>query len=247
MQDRYVGDIGDFGKYGLLRFLFQDSKLRLGVDWCLVPDESYNADGRHINYLLGKDDNDKKKKSEVFEDCDSELYRALYDIVQPRMVGDAVKSTGVRSVARVQKAKILPVHSFSDFKICDVVFVDPDNGLAPDGIKDNKSRPKGRKYIYEDDLNRFYKEGKSLIVYNHRDRKKEDKCLERFLSIHPEPALILRWNRVSVRYYLFILQRKHKDDIEARVKEMEKSRWCTAEGWSKKWYKEPNFKVVYAA
>lgn len=39
MQDRYVGDIGDFGKYGLLRALCAHD-LSLGVVWYLVPDES---------------------------------------------------------------------------------------------------------------------------------------------------------------------------------------------------------------
>ena len=38
MQDRYVGDIGDFGKYGLLRALC-GRDLYLGVVWYLIPDE----------------------------------------------------------------------------------------------------------------------------------------------------------------------------------------------------------------
>ena len=47
MQDQYVGDIGDFGKYGLLRHLFgrpegadaaPEDALRLGVVWYLFPD-----------------------------------------------------------------------------------------------------------------------------------------------------------------------------------------------------------------
>ena len=42
MQNRYVGDIGDFGKYGLLRAHFgrkYQIPLRLGVVWYLFPDE----------------------------------------------------------------------------------------------------------------------------------------------------------------------------------------------------------------
>ena len=54
MQNRYVGDVGDFAKYALLRRLAGTSpeqSIRLGVVWCLYPDESHNADGRHISYL----------------------------------------------------------------------------------------------------------------------------------------------------------------------------------------------------
>src|SRR5829696_4979011 len=50
MQDRYVGDVGDFGKYGLLRTL--GAGLSLGVVWYLVPNESHNADGKHTSYLI---------------------------------------------------------------------------------------------------------------------------------------------------------------------------------------------------
>lgn len=48
MQDRYVGDIGDYVKLGILRALMPGE--RLGVAWWLYPDEAHNADGRHIGY-----------------------------------------------------------------------------------------------------------------------------------------------------------------------------------------------------
>ena len=47
MQDRYVGDIGDFVKYGLLRALGKGK--RLGVAWYLpaAADLTGSGDGRH--------------------------------------------------------------------------------------------------------------------------------------------------------------------------------------------------------
>ena len=54
MQNRYTGDIGDFGKLGLLRAL-QASGLTVGVNWYLVPDENHNSDGRHVQYLENAD------------------------------------------------------------------------------------------------------------------------------------------------------------------------------------------------
>ena len=42
MQNRYTGDIGDFGKYGLLRALCSPvgeiQRLQLGVVWYLMKD-----------------------------------------------------------------------------------------------------------------------------------------------------------------------------------------------------------------
>src|ERR1035441_1110889 len=57
MQDRYAGDVGDFGKLGLLRHLCGRASphthptLAPGVIWYRVADETHNGDGRHISYL----------------------------------------------------------------------------------------------------------------------------------------------------------------------------------------------------
>ena len=53
MQNRYVGDIGDYLKLGILRAL--SPGYRLGVAWWLYPDEHHNGDGRHIGYLSRPD------------------------------------------------------------------------------------------------------------------------------------------------------------------------------------------------
>lgn len=70
MQNRYTGDIGDFGKLGLLRQI-SEAEFSIGVNWYLTPDESHNGDGRHIGYL----------RNEAFRACDEQLWKALGDIV----------------------------------------------------------------------------------------------------------------------------------------------------------------------
>ena len=47
MQNRYVGDIGDFGKYHLLQELSMPD-LKLGIVWYLIPNENHNSDGKHV-------------------------------------------------------------------------------------------------------------------------------------------------------------------------------------------------------
>ncbi len=39
MKNQYVADIGDYGKYGLLRFLARKG-IKVGVNWYLTPDDS---------------------------------------------------------------------------------------------------------------------------------------------------------------------------------------------------------------
>ena len=81
MQNRYVGDIGDFVKLGLLRALSPDYKL--GVVWYLVPDEAHNGDGRHIEYL----EDQKRRDGKGWRWLDPNLFDSLHRIVKATLHG----------------------------------------------------------------------------------------------------------------------------------------------------------------
>ena len=49
MKNQYVGDIGDYGKYGLLRFL-SNRGIKIGINWYLTEDDK-SSDGKFIEYL----------------------------------------------------------------------------------------------------------------------------------------------------------------------------------------------------
>ena len=49
MQNKYVGDIGDYVKLAILRAL--SPGYRIGIAWWLVVDEHQKKDGRHTSYL----------------------------------------------------------------------------------------------------------------------------------------------------------------------------------------------------
>jgi hypothetical protein len=174
MQNRYVGDIGDFVKLALLRVLSRGH--RLGVVWYLVPDESHNGDGRHVSYL---------KKNE-WRHLDPEVFDSLARIVE----------SGERSVAALEKfgllrhgqfvSELLPLpkayaeraiaraewldRTVEKIRDCNLVFLDPDNGLEPE-----RFRPASGKAIKSAsfaDLGRFRRPGRTLIVYHHHTRRK---------------------------------------------------------------------------
>ena len=72
MKDRYTGDVGDFGKYGLLNEIYKisDEKVRLGLNWYYVTrEERKTGDGRHIDYL-----NDDNPNSRNYRNCFPNLY-----------------------------------------------------------------------------------------------------------------------------------------------------------------------------
>ncbi len=182
MQDRYVGDVGDFGKYALLRRLCGSSgerPIRLAVIWCYFPDESHSNDGRHVSYLRSKE----------FNTLDYELYVRLQTIVEANR----------RAISSISNAAILPegtvycddpISQFGTDRLgpdarlnhriqwlksctmrtwgCDLVFFDPDNGVEVASVP--KHGLKSGKYIYWDELSPFWQRGNSLLIYHHLNR-----------------------------------------------------------------------------
>lgn len=229
MQNRYTADLGDFGKYGMLRAIFNNSDLKLGVNWYLTSDESHNNDGKYITYL----DESKSENIKRFKACDPELYYLMKEI----------KDIGNRSVSEVEKRPVLPGASFYsgllDYKgialdgrqhyrnqwaqkgldilqDCDVVFFDPDNGLETPST--GKCSDKAVKYVYIDELSKYFSRGQSLIIYNHRCREKREKYEQRFKRLYnailgSENIFYLSYNRGTTRDFIFVLHPKHRDAI----------------------------------
>ena len=182
MQNRYVGDVGDFAKYALLRRLVgrpDEQSIRLGVVWCLFPNETHNNDGRHISYLDAPE----------FEGLDDLLLRMLRRIVNSdRRAVSAVSSSLVFPKGTIFfDAPVIDPKSFppsptdrlryrADWLArcltvaaqCDLVFFDPDNGLEVASVP--KHHPNAGKYIYWDEVELFWRRGQALLIYHHLNR-----------------------------------------------------------------------------
>jgi len=251
MQNRYVSDLGDFGKYGLLRGLCRSNdssspELTLGVVWYLVPDESHNADGKFIRYLDHSPKNDHR-----FRRCDPKLYDAL-DIIRKKD----------RNVSNIQKCSILPSgtvfyeepltfdgtpanspearrnriayrngwvqDALSATKDCDIIFVDPDNGLEA-GTK--RYQKLGPKYVFFDELEPYCKRGQSLIIYHHTSRRgtAEEQVWERLAQIderlNSSSTFAMLYHRGSSRAFLVVPSAKHKSILTEKAEQFMHGPW----------------------
>lgn len=70
MKNQYFGDIGDYGKYAMLRYLAKDG-IKIGVNWYLTEDDNSN-DGKFTSYL----------EKEDMRRYDSELFDILKQMVE---------------------------------------------------------------------------------------------------------------------------------------------------------------------
>ena len=173
MQNRYVGDIGDYVKLAILRAL--SGNHRLGIAWWLYPDEAHNGDGRHITYL---------DKPAQWRDFDPELFHILLKIVRDNkrsiaalekalppntlFAGEEIPVTNVTAHLRPQARRSWLSRVQSTLKEADLVFLDPDNGLAPKSFAPGQ-RTSGKSVLFSE-LVELTQPGRCLIVYHHQTR-----------------------------------------------------------------------------
>ena len=157
MQNQYVGDIGDFGKYGLLRHLTgmrsdaaSGDALSLGVVWYLFPDGG-NNDGKFTDYLCNPKPRDKQVSVTVTPSYTGQLSETSCRGECNRNVVQCPSMSGIlprRTRPTMSQMPLLPslgnlsLPRNSDGKLgsralwkplpgsSPVVFVDPDNGIA---------------------------------------------------------------------------------------------------------------------
>lgn len=182
MRDNYVGDVGDFYKYSLLRRLCgatgEGPKRKLGVIWYLYPDPCKETDGLHLAYL-------SPQKRDEYHPADPELYdklgQLIADTVRQRglLPADTVFFEEPLSLVSLPKGSSSAVESRLAYrrawlgraleatKDCDIVFFDPDNGLEVASVKAHQD--KGPKYTFYDELLPFWQRGQSLVIYQHKN------------------------------------------------------------------------------
>jgi len=249
MQDRWAGDVGDFFKLGLLRWLVSPSpdtqRHRLGVVWYRMPDEYHSPDGTSIDYLdptspVGRD----------LRPLDPDLYDRLRHMVE----------TGKRSISALATGGALPAgsvsyehpltlagvasrdpalrterrHRWFDEAVdaldqCSLVFVDPDNGLQSDDASNRRSR--SEKHASLSEIGRFLERGQSVVAHHHADRP--DCVAEQAMSLMAEirdqlgvDALAsVQAARGTNRLYIVIPDDRHRSGLEARLRSLQLSPW----------------------
>ena len=169
MKNQYFGDVNDFRKYGLLRTLQRASQLTLGVCWFLTSDDG-GGDGELRKYL---------SQPQRWRRYDPDLYEKLQRLLTPGTP---------RTVRHAREWDLISNASYFDALLqdnrtareayfqaarqalgnCDVLFLDPDNGIE---IASRKLGTVGSsKYVYWSELQDMYEHGHSILVYQHFPR-----------------------------------------------------------------------------
>ncbi len=174
MQNRYVADIGDYAKLGLLRKLQPFGKL--GVGWWLHPDQTGNSDGKHKHYLDAPDQW-RQLDPLLFDELKSIRDREYFNvkaIERSECLPDAVfHSEQIPSSEVPLKLRAeLRLHWLSRVRKAlepaDILFLDPDNGFAPASLKTHHGH--AGKSIFLDEVRQLAQGKRATVVYHHQTR-----------------------------------------------------------------------------
>ena len=237
MQNRYVGDVGDFAKFALLRAIARSTNFRIAVIWYLYTDEDHNADGRHVSYL----------RDPFFAQLDPELIASLARILEKgrrsvravaasgilpasttffaNSVSDKAAQTRVLRAARARRRAIWLKKALAAALGHELVFLDPDNGIETVSVQQHS--PKSGKYTYWNELEAFWAQGHSLVVYHHLNRtatvaRQAEILREKFAERFPSAPLITHFlaRRGSCRHFWIVAQERHVRALSAAIKEI---------------------------
>ena len=160
MQNRYAGDIGDFGKFGLWKAVEQQG-LSVGVNWY------FTSPGQRE---VSRDDGNKPI-DEIYAGCDEILFSELRRIFEmpDRSIQELENRKLLRNAVYYQEPVKIGAarqqwhtEALETLACADVIFLDPDNGLIT--RKTGKASQYAVKYIMDDEIRAYLESGKAVIL-----------------------------------------------------------------------------------
>lgn len=233
MKNQYAGDIGDYGKYGMLRF-FASRGIKIGINWYLTSNDD-RSDGNHTEYLL-----DARMRA-----YDPAVYDAMKCLVfdSGRSV-HMVEQNGILEGMtfyhepldtdfvywRERKGKRLGWHqkALEVLSGSDLVFADPDNGLS---VVKKPTQKGSEKFIFPNEVMDYYHRGQNIVYYHHRSRKNDEGWLTEKTQMKkylPDARLFaLAFRRWSHRVYIFVVHEVDADMYVRMIADFMSTAWGT--------------------
>lgn len=207
MKNQYFGDVGDYGKYAMLRYLAKDG-IKIAVNWYLTVDDGSN-DGKFTSYL----------EKEDMRRYDSELFDVLKEMVasgkrnissfSERAVICNAKYYDAILTLNKQQRLTWHMNALEACKDAELVFLDPDNGVT-----ENKSGKNANKFCFPEEIIDYYNTGSNVVYYCQKARRTYEQWEEaKGLMQKYLPSckiFVITYHKGTQRSYIFVL---HKDDF----------------------------------
>lgn len=208
MKNQYFGDVGDYGKYAMLRYLAKDG-IKIAVNWYLTMDDGSN-DGKFTSYL----------EKEEMRRYDPELFDVLKEMVasgnrnissfsERAVIGNAQYYDAILNDNKQQRVT-WHINALEACKDAELVFLDPDNGVT-----ESKSGKNSNKFCFPEEIVDYYNAGSNVVYYCQKARRTYEQweetkgLMQKYL---PDCKIfVITYHKGTQRSYIFVL---HKDDFK---------------------------------
>ena len=212
MKDQYFADLGDYGKYGLLRFL-AGRGVKIGINWYLTPDDG-STDGKYTEYL-SQPMKEWMVDTRLFEDL-SKIYKKQKRTVRNVEAANLIPQASYYSICLSQdelsarEREINRNRWFEDslnvLKEAELIFADPDNGISYCATVRTKNN---EKYILPDEVEAYYQSGKDVVFYCHKGRRNDQawfkvRTLLKDKLVNAQ-IMTVTYHKGTQRSYIFVL------------------------------------------
>lgn len=231
MKNQYIGDIGDYGKYGLLRFIAERG-IKVGVNWYLTKNDG-SSDGKITNYLNNPKEADYN--GEIFgalKKVADRQDKSVYDIEKADLIPDAryyheiLSNDAADAHSREIHRRLWEKNALAYLEDGELIFADPDNGI---GYGKKPGRKGSEKYVLPEEIAAYYQRGQNVVFYCHKGRRKADAWERAKVGIRdylPDAKIIvLTFHRGTQRSYIFALHPEEYDRYQLILDDFLKSKW----------------------
>ena len=229
MKNQYLADIGDYGKYSLLRFLASEG-IHIGINWYLTEDDSTN-DGKFKEYL------DRPRERWM---CDEELFEELKKLkgitvnaVEEKALipgavyySEGLDTAGLLPQARCDAREKWFSESLDVLQPAELVFADPDNGIS---YRVTKRMKNNEKYILPCEIKAYLDQGKDVVFYCHKGRRSDAAWLKVRTDLKAYLGnaclLTLTFHKGTQRSYIFALHPERVSKYFRLLRSFTDSEW----------------------
>ena len=238
MKNQYIGDVGDYGKYGLLRFLAENG-VTIGVNWYLTEDDPSSNDGNINQYL--NDDAERaydpvvfdRMRQIVFEQKEKKhvgMIEAAGILPRASFYSEVLSTDGVAWRERKRIREQWHGRAMDALAGAELVFADPDTGTA-----EKTTRKGSDQYADVHELADYYKKrSQDIVYYCHRARRTNEAWSRKKTELRellPDAALfVLTFRRGMQRSYIFAVHPGRAEKYRALIDSFLTTPWGSGLG-----------------
>jgi hypothetical protein len=216
MKHQYFGDISDYKKYSVLRTISDTGQFKILVCWMLTSDDK-RTDGENNIYL----NNPKTWRSfepDIFDFIHTQIIlnkkKDLHTVELNNVIPNATYLWDIVPDNKKERKSFFDKvkHSINGQ---DIIFMDPDNGIATRSIV--KGRKNSSKYIFWDEIGDLWNGDSSLLIYQHFPRVNRMEYTMRLVGEMRRRIEVKNIFSIATSYMVYFLLTKdqHKKRFES--------------------------------